>query len=375
MPKYTKRKDGLYSAYITTGYNDAGKPKRKYVYARTIPEIEGKLSSLRIKYQKGMTSEDENLTIQQWAKMWESERKNVISYNTMRCYKNALDSHIIPKLGHMKLKDIKTIHVQQLIQHMISEGLSSSSISKVKITLSQLFNQAIQFGIAYFNPAQSIKIPSSRNRKEVLDEYTISLIKEAAALHPDGPLMLTLLYTGMRRGEALALTWDDIDLKTRQITVNKAIYFSHNQPVAKETKTEAGVRIVPILKPLHDVLTQYKLTSHSIVVFPHPDGGYMTDTVIKKHTISFIKACNQINKEKHREDLERGDAIPEIKFTLHQFRHTFASMLYKAGVGLKEAQEILGHSSINVTMDIYTHLADKERKNAADQLDKFLTTE
>jgi integrase len=182
--------------------------------------------------------------------------------------------------------------------------------------------------------------------------------------------MLTLLYSGIRTEEAIPLTWKDIDLKNRLIYINKAIYFKNNQPELKDVKTENSNRSVPILLPLLEILKKHEAKSKSIYVFPSAQNKMMSETSLRRLKESFQLACDKLYKEKHKDSIEKGLQLEDFHFTLHQFRHTCATMLQKAGVSPKEAQMWLGHSSISVTMDIYTHLEDNY--SAADKLNKFL---
>jgi integrase len=155
--------------------------------------------------------------------------------------------------------------------------------------------------------------------------------------------ILLLLYTGMRKSEILALTKSDIDKENFTISVNKTLTFKVNQSTIKNTpKTTAGIRTVPILTPLRNVLFNYTESIETEQLFTNTLGNTLTQTAYRRMWEKFTKAMG------------------ETDLTAHNFRHNFATTLYDAGVDVKTAQSILGHTSIQVTLDIYTKLSESK---------------
>ncbi len=192
---------------------------------------------------------------------------------------------------------------------------------------------------------------------------------------------MIMLYSGLRRGELVALTWNDIDFKNKTIRVNKAVEYINNTPIVKNmTKTQAGMRLISI----PDVLVKYLMTVKrtSIIVC----GKMMTGGCFRRMWDSYMNTLNSIygafgnNKETQKKNGERksrfapgGLPIVIDTFTPHQLRHTYASMLYKAGIDVLTAKDQLGHSDIKTTLNIYTHLDSIYKTHSMNKLNDYIT--
>ena len=173
------------------------------------------------------------------------------------------------------------------------------------------------------------------------------------------PAMI-MMYAGLRRGELLALTWDDIDLVNRTITVNKTAEIITNQIRIKDgAKTKNSVRVVNIPFALAEYLKICKEKAKSNIVCCSAKGAYMSLTSWRRLWQSYIFALQEVNPR-----------IPD--FTAHWLRHTYATILYHAGVDVLTAKELLGHSKIQTTLDIYTHLDSQFKNKNIDKLNSFL---
>ena len=198
----------------------------------------------------------------------------------------------------------------------------------------------------------------------------VSNIKSFSTVSDCATFVITLLYTGLRRGEITALTWDDIDFENNIIKVNKAIVFKNNRPLVSSPKTKNSIREIPMLDILREELIKYKekyiekygqnITSKA--VFLNNLGEPHTESSINKFWKRFLREYNE----------HYGT---DAKFGMHQFRHTFCTMLYNADVDIKTAQAVLGHSDVSVTLSIYTHLAEKQKKRSIDKLNDYVKNE
>lgn len=188
----------------------------------------------------------------------------------------------------------------------------------------------------------------------------------------NGRAALIMLFCGLRRGELLALTWNDIDLVKREITINKAVNYVSNTPQLKGPKSEAGKRVVPIPDAIIPALTRPR--SSSLMVCPSAETGeVMTGTAYKRAWESYL---HYLNIRAGGRDASRSR--PPIRamepFTAHQLRHTYATMLYDAGVDVLTAQRLLGHGSVKTTMEVYTHLSEKKEQHSIAALNALITS-
>ncbi len=188
-------------------------------------------------------------------------------------------------------------------------------------------------------------------------------------------MILFMIYTGVRREELVPLQYKDIDVKNGYINISKAVHYDKNQAVIKKTKNEYS-RKVPILNVLFAKLDLLKEEHNgNDYVFPNSTNNIMSETTVKRK-IKYI--LNRLNKdlEKEQKQINANFELKEdnkIYFTYHQLRHTYACILHKAGVDLKEAQSFTGHKNIQVLLDIYTHLDEEDKSNAIKKLNSFVS--
>jgi integrase len=239
-------------------------------------------------------------------------------------------------------RSITPKEVENLIFSLKATGLSNLTINKTIQLLRVIFNYAIDSEILSKSPVlKKFRLPEEKKAISVLDEEQIQAFLDVAKRRniKNYAIMATFLYTGIRRGELLALEWSDIDFKNQRIKINKQIYQGKKVP----TKNNKH-RSVDIPNNLIEILQEYKKhqTVMSKIVFCDLEGGYMNPAVLERHYFcATLKALNNENPQK------------EIKIRLHDLRHTYATFLLSKGVPIKYVQEQLGHSSAKMTLDVY----------------------
>jgi len=349
-----KRPDGRYQISALIGRNDNGSPKRKVVYGNTQREVKEKANDLRTKYNMGLDI-DSNITVGEWDLQWLKVYKCGLEYKTLEMYNSIVKNYIVKPIGNIRLNKLKTIHIQNIVNENSDK---SWIVKKFKLTINQILEQAVINDIIFRNPAIGVKLPplEKKHTKRALSEQEEKAIKSLELDEKTKCFVYLLMYTGMRKSEALSLTINDIDKCKMLITVCKTLVFKVNQSDVKDTtKTSAGVRSIPIFEPLKDVLFNYVDSLDTEYLFTTSSGKTFSDTVYRRMWGKFEKAMGTKN------------------ITAHIFRHNFATMLYNAGVDIKEAQSILGHKSVQVTMDIYTHLSTQKRDEATKKMNAFLS--
>lgn len=240
------------------------------------------------------------------------------------------------QFGSERLESIQPTHIAAFLEQLNSR-YSAKTLSMQLMVINLVYQYAVAHGYCNYNPAREIKAPSGKGKRKrsVPSSDVISAVK-ASTQCTFGMFALWAMYTGMRRGELLALTWNDINIPERTIIVNKNVYYTSNIPHIKPPKTESGIRVVPLLDALLDRIEPKR----SGLIFPDPQTG---DPMTYKHFESLWRKYLT----------ESG--IPKTA-TPHTFRHLFATMLFEQGIPAEQAQIILGHAQVSTTMDVYREI-------------------
>ena len=333
---FTRRSNGLFQA----SYTKDG--KRHYLYDRNAHTLFNRLTG---------ALEDKPTTVRELADAWESVHREEIGERTWSNYRPHL-SRIVSAFGDMAVKDVTPLVVLSDLEQAKAKRYSKTICRTILSIWTMMLTHAVVVGIIVHNPAREIRLPKGlpQGKRTAPDDETIrSIMRNVSASFGLFPLLL--LCTGMRKSEALALTWEDVDMETRVIHVTKALeYPDGNTPHVKAPKTSAGIRDVPI----PDVLAEHLLPGKGIIFQQqeyngHPGGGYMS---CRAYETAWSRYCKETG----------------ISCTAHQLRHATATLLYESGADEKIAQKILGHASPQTTRDIYTDLRDAHLKAGADAL-------
>jgi len=319
-------------------------------------------------------------TVRTWAAEWLTTYKSGV---TDRCY-NAYSTHmdrLISVCGDKLVSDVLPGDV--VLVWALYQGMSASSVKTAQQLFRGCFDAAIDNDYCSKNPfraktVQPPKAPAGSHRALTPEE--ISLIRTTE--HRMRPAAMVMLYAGLRRGEVLALSADDIDLTAGVIHVTRAIRFDSNAAVLADPKTAAGVRDVPILPPLRPILAG--LTG---LVAPSASGEIMTEQAFSRAWESYLAALSRAANDntqrrwwgrtrKHKAILAAGGQLPpfrEISIRPHDLRHTYCTMLVDAGVPLKQAMEWLGHADQQMILRVYDHNTPARRAAALATLTAHLT--
>ena len=229
---------------------------------------------------------------------------------------------------------------------------------------------AIESDLIIKNPFSKVVVPLIESEeRRALTEDEIELITRNWNGHRFGHAAMIMLYAGLRRGELLALQWSDIDFANRVIHISKAWSVLTNVPEIKTPKTKAGFRDVPIPSILYDAL--WSIKKKKGYVCPDTKGKIMTGTAYDRTWDSFMNYLNECAGG-HKGAGKRKPVWKIDHITAHMLRHTYATMLFDAGVDVKSAQRFLGHADIEVTLSIYTHLTKFKEDQAVVALDEHI---
>lgn len=356
--KRKKRKDGRYAKQVTIAIKN-GKPVRKTIYGDTLKELEKNYRDFMSLKDKGIILQEESITFRELSNLWlANEKVGRIKDQSITIIKSQLKS-INSYIGDMKVKNLKQSHIEGIRKAFIENG-KLNRYNQCLITIRAIMRYAVRKDIVARDiTAGLLKVKQEPKAKRALTTAERTLISKAEFNSFERCFVNLLLYTGLRKSEALALDVSDIDLIHKKINVCKTLITSKKVENCLQdyTKTKAGKRQVPIPAPLLPILKEYILDRGGIL-FASRTGGYIGNGSMCNHWSNILKKLQAASKVPLAEDI-----------TAHTFRHTYASDLYKSGIDIKQAQYLLGHDDIKTTLDTYTHFGYEDVK--VDKLETY----
>ena len=343
--------------------------KRYEVTGKTEQEALEKLAELKVSLQRGEKTVGGNSTVDSWYKEWMKvyKKPSGLTAKSLATYDQKYNGYIKPAVGSMKLKDVKEVHLQKILNQ--EEGRSFSHVSKIRMVMQELFGKARKTRLIVFDPSEDLKLPAvTKGKNRSITEDERKHILATAETHRAGLWVLTILYAGLRPGETAALLWKDIDFDQEVIHVYKAI--ESGSDAVKDPKTEAGFRDIPIHASL---LPKLKAAQREPFdrVFTKQNGKPLTGDALQQLWKSFRRALDiEMGAEVYRNQIVESKLAEDL--TLYCLRHTFCTDLERAGVPINVAKELMGHSDISVTANIYTH---KDTDVLRENIEKLSTWE
>jgi len=270
--------------------------------------------------------------------------------SAIRSYESSLRLHILPELGALKLDDVQRRDIQMLADELLATGRDPSTIRNALMPLRVIYRRALEDGDVAVSPCAGLRLPAARGRRE-----RIAAPEEAAALLTALPLLDralwgTAFYAGLRLGELRALRWEDVDLASGVVRVERALD-QKGETIAP--KSRSGRRSVPIVGALRELLLDLKLDTSSGYVFGKEEKPFAPSSIYVRARAAWA---------------DHGLA----GIGLHEARHTCASVMIAAGVNAKAITQYLGHSSIEITFDRYGHLMPGNAAEAVAMIDAYL---
>lgn len=352
----------------------------KFFYGKERKEVVAKLKEFKLNQLQGF---DSLLTVnlKDYINNWFKVVKiNELKPSSLDRLESTIINHIIPNLGHYTIDKLTSPIIQEeLINKMLNNNMSYSSIKKAYDAINACMKYAVDNRQLMFNPVKTVTKPSTtkfeKNEIVILSDEEINKFEYACIdkysngnyIFKTGYGFILILYTGLRMGEALALKWSDVDFENRRIRIDNNIVMAKNRKKKKETdpniilieqdstKTKSGIRYVGLSKKALNALEQLKSMTY------YNSNGYVFttehNTPIRPRNLqnTFDSILNKAN----------------IKHNgLHVLRHTFASMLFKRGINVKTVSELLGHADVRTTYNTYIHLIEAQKTQAIDLLDE-----
>jgi integrase len=356
-----QRDDGLWVGRISLGYDAQGKRMQKTVYGKTKAEVQEKLEKLKQDPTTGLPQDIEKLTVATYMTRWlEDTAKLTIRETTYASYEIIIRLHITPEIGHLRLNKLTPAHLQQLYARKLEE-LSPRTVQIIHAILHRALKQAHRWDMVQQNVATAVDRPQAQKKEmQFLTPEQVEQFWQVAEQDRLYALYVLAATTGMRQGELLGLQWPDIDLAQATLSVKRSLINISGTPTTGEPKSAAGRRAITLPELAVQALRDHRkrmlaegLTA-SLWVFCDTQGGPIQKRNLVRRSFK---------------PLLKKAGLPDIRF--HDLRHTAATLLLAKGVHPKVVQERLGHSSVNLTLDTYSHLMPALQRDAADKLDEL----
>ena len=363
-----KRADGTWEArYMADG-------KRHSIYGRTQSEVRKKLAETSVIIDHGDYLEDSGLTLSQWLVMWQRDYSGNLKLSTADTYEMQIRVHIIPTLGSIKLTALRMPMIQRLYNRKREEGLSPKSIKNIHGCLHKALSVAVRIGYLQRNPADNCILPRiEQSEIHPLDAPELSKLLAYLKGHEHEALIVTAIFTGLRSGELLGLTWDSVDFENGLIRVTKQLaqprkrgeVFRFSTPKNSKPRTISPAPTVfqALRKRKEQQAAQRDAAGPAWndgglrdLVFTHPDGSHMSQPTVWKILQKVLE----------------GAGIESRRF--HDLRHTYVVASIMAGDDVKTIQQNAGHYSSAFTLDRYAHVTATMQRESANRMEQFIAS-
>lgn len=357
------------------GYDYIRKAKRfngkiYEAYGKTEQEALTKLADKIAAAKRGEETISGAMTVNAWYKQWLETYKSPkgLTEKSLGMYNEKYRKYIKPRIGSMKMRDVRDIHLQKIMNDQ--KGMSLSHAKKVRLVLQEMFKRARISRIIPYDPAEELELPNTtEGKRRSITEEERAAILEVAKTHRAGLWIMTLLYTGMRPGETAALTWADVDFERDEIRIHAAKESGSKR--IKTPKTDAGIRTLPHIPSA--LLPRLKAASEGKkpfdFVFTTAEGNQHQDHTLRNLWKSFKRELDihmgaKLYRNKIVESALADDLVP------YCLRHTFSTDCLRAGVPVDTVRWLMGHEDISTTANIYQDADRVALKNGLMLLEK-----
>lgn len=381
LPKgITQRSDGRYMGRFShngeryTLYDD-----------NNLKRLEKAMNDMRYELEHGIYGDTKKMTMNKWFDIWLQEYKeNSVKRSTLESYKQFYDLYIRKPLGGKYIKELRAIQIQKLCNDMAKRGLATNTIAKVELIINGMLEQACKDDMLLKNPCRGVTVPKIEcEPRKVLTEQEQEAFLNYVSIH-ESQMFITLynlqLGTGMRIGEILGLTWDKINYKDKTISIDRTLVYhkgkDKRQAFFQTPKTKTSKRVIPMLENVTFLLKKWQREQKKQIdmLGTHWQPRKDMENLVFTTQIGQPLMTNEINRRIHQivdEINEQNRDINMQQFSSHSLRHTFATRCFENGIPPRVVQDFLGHASIKMTMDLYTHVLEDTKKDEIRKIEKL----
>ena len=368
-----KRSDGRWEARYSLGRDPkTGKQIQKSIYGKTQKEVREKLTKILSEIDEGSYMELSKDSLSHWLDIW---LKTYVAHSvkpyTVDSYTRICERHIKPALGRITLDQLESLSIQQFYNALLVEkGLSAKTIKNIHGVLHRALEQAVKLRMLRFNPTELCELPKV-TKKEIkpLEEEEVVRFLDAIRGHKFELLYLVTLFTGMRQGEVLGLTWDCVDFDTCTIHVKQQL--QKTQKVGGvytlvSTKNSMS-RYVVVAPTVMELLKTQKARQQQFQQQAGPAWDNPWNLVFTNERGRYL--CH-VTVYKYFKDVVRELGLDEERF--HDLRHSYALISLESGDDIKTVQSNLGHATSSFTLDVYGHISQRMKQQSADRMEQYI---
>jgi integrase len=362
------KKSGLYMARYTVQTSTGS--KRKAIYGKTRREVDEKLTKAKADRDGGLVFDADSMKLGDYLERWLADSvRDTVRPTTFERYEQIVRLHIRPVLGEVKLKNVTSAHVRGLYRQKLDDGLSPRTVQYVHVTLHKALKQAIADGLIPRNATEAVKPPQVR-REELrpLTAEQVKVLFEAAKGDRLEALYVLAITTGLRQGELLGLKWDDIDLEVGTLQVRRTLTTAKGGPVLSAPNTKGSRRTVRLSQTALEVLRSH--LERQLEEIDRAGDLWHENGLIFASEVGEPLGRQYVTARRFKPLLKRA-GLPEIRF--HDLRHTCATLLLSKNVNPKIVSEMLGHATIAITLDTYSHVLPTMQESAAAAMEQALS--
>lgn len=358
-----------WEARFTVGFDpQTGKQIQRSISGKTQKEVAQKLREITTELDQGSYQEPTKMTLGEWLDIWLIEYSANLKPMTQQTYSEQVGNHIKPELGRIKLKDLKTHMIQRFYNSMVNGNrpLSAKTIKNIHGVLHRALQQAVSNNLIRDNPATACVLAKVQKPEiKPLEPKEIHLMLQEAKDDDYQNLFTVALFTGMRQGELLGLSWDCVDFETGVITVKQQLQHKDGKYFLCSPKSNKPRRMLPAPLVLDALKAEQKKQQFAQMqageVWSNPFNLVFTDAsgknLVRRTVVKHFKAI--------------AGRVGAGNARFHDMRHSFAVTSLLAGDDVKTVQENLGHATAAFTLDVYGHVTDQMRRDSASRMQKF----
>ena len=358
-----------WEARYTLGFDQmTGKQIQRSITGKTQKEVAQKLREITVELDQGTYQEPTKMTLGEWLEIWLKDYSVNLKPMTQQTYSEQIQNHIKPELGRIKLKDLKTHMIQRFYSSLATgeKPLAAKTIKNIHGVLHRALNQAVSNNLIRVNPATACVLPKVQKPEiKPLEPGEIYRILQEAKEDDYQNLVIVALFTGMRQGELLGLSWDCVDFETGVIIVKQQLQHKDGKYFLCSPKSNKPRKMLPaplVMDALKAEQEKQRLAQQQAgEVWSNPFNLVFTDAsgknLVRRTVVKHFKAI--------AERAGAGDA------RFHDMRHSFAVASLLAGDDIKTVQENLGHATAAFTLDVYGHVTEQMRRDSASRMQRF----